>query len=154
MDPTADAATTIKAFDELTPRELHDLLRLRAQVFVLEQDCVYLDLDGRDPEPGVEHVWVAVDDHVAAVARILPEPDGAFSVGRIVTDPAHRGRGLAARVVRDSLDRVRARGGSTVQIGAQAQLTGWYRSLGFEVAGDRYLEDGILHVPMAQELAP
>lgn len=140
------------SFDELTPRQLYDLLQLRSDVFVVEQACVFLDLDGRDHEPDAEHLWIDDDRGVAAALRLLREDGDRWSIGRIVSRADARSRGVAATLVRAGLARLDERGCRTVDIGAQAQLAGWYRGLGFEQHGPRYLEDGILHLPMRREL--
>ncbi|MGI9604929.1 MAG: GNAT family N-acetyltransferase [Acidimicrobiales bacterium] len=132
-------------FDEFTARELHDVLRLRTDVFVVEQECAYAELDGRDTEAGSLHVWIERDADIAAYARRLTDPDGTHRIGRVVTHPGHRGRGLAAQLV----VHLRDTASGPVALEAQSYLVGWYRGLGFEVAGDEYVEDGIPHVPMA-----
>jgi ElaA protein len=139
-------------FADLSPHRLYALLRLRSDVFVVEQDCVFLDLDDRDHEAGAEHLWVDDERGLVACLRLLREDGDRWSIGRIVTRPDARSRGVAADLVRAGLDRLRELGCRTVDIGAQAQLTGWYERLGFSRSGPRYLEDGIMHVPMRQEL--
>ena len=89
-------------FDELDARTLYRILRLRAEVFVVEQDCPYLDPDGRDAEPGTLHLWVDPDPGaptVAAALRVVVEPDGSRRIGRVVTAPDHRGQGLAGMLL-------------------------------------------------------
>jgi len=84
-------------FDELDARTLYRILRLRAEVFVVEQDCPYLDPDGRDAEPGTLHLWVDPDPGaptVAAALRVVVEPDGSRRIGRVVTAPDHRRAGV------------------------------------------------------------
>jgi ElaA protein len=125
---------------------LHDILRLRQDVFVVEQQCCYADVDGRDLEPGTVQVW-ATDDHgsVLATLRVLREPDGDARIGRVATAAAARGRGLAAGLVAAAL------AGSSpapVVLDAQSHLEGWYTRLGFVRTGAEFLDDGIPHVPM------
>lgn len=141
-------------FDELDARTLYDLLRLRSDVFVVEQDCVFLDLDGRDLEPDAEHLWVADEAGVAAELRLLRERGDEWSLGRVVARTDVRSTGVASRLLEAGLHRLRELGCHTVTIGAQAHLVDWYARFGFERAGPRYLEDGILHVPMRRSLAP
>jgi len=131
-------------FAELDGRTVHDLLRLRVDVFVVEQGCAYPELDGRDVEPDAGHWWIDGTDGPAAYLRTLVEPDGSSRLGRVVTHPAARGRGLAAALVRAALDAVP----HPVRIDAQSQLVDWYRSFGFEVDGPEFTEDGIVHTPM------
>lgn len=134
-------------FAELDPRTLHDLLRLRVDVFVVEQECPYPEIDGRDTEPSTEHLWMEVDGEVAATVRTLVDADGTRRLGRVATHRDHRGHGYAAALVRAGLERL---GEGPVQIGAQAYLEGWYARLGFVRSGPDYLEDGIPHLPMTR----
>lgn len=133
-----------RRFDELTARELHDILRLRSQVFVAEQGCAYADVDGRDPEPGTRHHWIERDGAVLAYARTLTEPDGAIRIGRVATAAPARRAGLAAALVRE----LTAELPGEVVLDAQSHLVGWYERVGYEVAGEGFVEDGIPHVPM------
>jgi ElaA protein len=130
---------------DLTAAQLHGILRLRAEVFVVEQDCVYLDPDGRDVEPATRHLWIEDDGQVVACLRVLSETDGGSSIGRVATTPAQRSRGLAAELVKEAL----ADTPRPVRIKAQTYLVDWYARFGFEVSGDPFLEDGIPHTPMA-----
>ncbi len=136
-------------FADLALEQLYGLLRLRVDVFVVEQECAYPELDGRDTEPGTEHVWIEAAGEVVAALRILQDPDAAV-IGRVVTRAGHRGRGYAARLLEASLDRIGAR---RVRIGAQAGLEDWYERFGFVRSGPDYVEDGIAHLPMVRERA-
>lgn len=132
-------------FTELDPRTAYDLWRLRQQVFVVEQECPYDDLDGRDTEPDARHVVVTVDGAVVGGLRLLAEPDGSVRLGRVVLAPEVRGLGLADELMRVALAEA---GDRTVVLGGQTPLAGWYARFGFEQSGPEYLEDGIGHVPM------
>jgi len=123
---------------------LYALLRLRTDVFVVEQACPYPELDGRDLEPGTEHRWYGDDAGPTAYLRLLAEPGGATRIGRVVTRPDARGAGLAKALVESVL----ADHDGPVLADAQAHLAGWYEALGFEITGPEYLEDDIPHVPM------
>lgn len=133
-----------KRFEELTTSELYELLRLRCDVFVVEQACAYPELDGRDTEPGTVHHWIADDGRPGAYLRALAESDGTTRVGRVVTAPAARGRGLAARLV----EHVGSVVAGPIVLDAQSYLVGWYEQLGYVVDGTEFVEDGIPHVPM------
>ncbi len=135
-------------FDALTVAELYGILRLRSEVFVVEQECAYLDIDGRDTEPSTLHLWAEAHQPlhgatVSAYLRVLDDGD-ARRIGRVVTDAEARGSGLAARLVQCALN---ATEGPWV-LDAQSHLTAWYERFGFVAAGDEYIEDGIPHVPM------
>lgn len=151
-DPVTGTDVRVARFDELSPRRLYDILRLRSDVFVVEQDCVFLDLDGRDHEPDAEHLWIDDDAGLAGCVRLLHEDGDRWSIGRVVTRPDARSRGVAATLVRAGLARLDALSCRRVDLGAQAHLADWYRTLGFEVSGEPYLEDGIPHVPMSLDL--
>jgi ElaA protein len=134
-------------FGELDAATLYALLRLRVDVFVVEQQCAYPELDGRDTEPAAMHLWLTADGDFAPLAylRILTEPDGSARIGRVAVASAARGAGLARQLMEAALSRV---GHRLCVLDAQANLVGFYRSLGFTVTGPEYLEDGIPHVPM------
>ncbi|WP_041795646.1 GNAT family N-acetyltransferase [Modestobacter italicus] len=132
-------------FAELTPTELYGILRLRVDVFVVEQTCPYPELDGRDTEPGTVHLWYADDAGTTlATIRVLENGDDR-AIGRVATAVGARGRGLSARLIRRGIELC---GGRTVDIGAQAYLESWYERFGFVRSGPDYLEDGIPHLPM------
>jgi ElaA protein len=132
-------------FAELTPAELYGILRLRVDVFVVEQACPYPELDGRDTEPGTRHLWFA-DDDGAALATIRVLENGADrAIGRVATAVGARGRGLSAELIRRGIELCEGR---TIDIGAQAYLEGWYERFGFLRSGPDYIEDGIPHLPM------
>jgi ElaA protein len=137
---------------DLDPVTLHDLLALRINVFVVEQKCVYPELDGRDIEPATEHLWTADEPGPTAYLRVLAEPDGSARVGRVCTRADARGRGLARLLMDDVL--ARAAAGRVVVLEAQEHLAGWYARFGFEPTGPSYLDDGIAHIPMRREARP
>lgn len=130
---------------EMDPLTLYALLRLRVDVFVVEQECAYPELDGVDAEPGTEHLWVEVDGAPVATLRTFVDAAGMAHLGRVATAAGHRGRGYAAALVEEALRRF---GERPVVIGAQTYLEGWYTRFGFRRHGADYLEDGIPHLPM------
>ncbi|MGK2947870.1 MAG: GNAT family N-acetyltransferase [Acidimicrobiales bacterium] len=129
---------------ELALTALYEILTLRCAVFVVEQDCPYLDIDGRDLEPSTVHLWLADGTEIAAYVRVLAEPDGGSRIGRVVTAPAHRGHHLSARL----LDQALVTAERPVVLAAQSHLVGLYARHGFLVDGPEFLEDGIPHTPM------
>ena len=133
------------AWTDLDPLTLHDLVALRLTVFVLEQACLYPELDGRDVEPVTEHDWTADERGPSAYLRVLTEPDGAARVGRVCTRADARGAGLAAALLTDVLDR---NPGRVIVLEAQEHLAAWYGRFGFTATGPGYLDDGIPHLPM------
>jgi len=140
------AAVTTRAFVELTVTQLHDILRLRGDVFVVEQACVYPDVDGRDDEPTTLHHWIERSGSIAAYARTLMDATGAARIGRVVTAPQCRGEGLAAVLVQHLTTTIPG----PIVLDAQSYLVEWYERMGFGVSGPEFVEDGIPHVPMAR----
>lgn len=137
------------AFDQLTARTLHDLVRLRIDVFVVEQCCPYAELDGRDVEPTTRHLWLSDDARPVAYLRILAEPDGERRIGRVCVAASHRGKRLADRLLLDALAQLTASDpDADVVLDAQAHLAGWYERLMFCPDGEGFVEDGIPHVPL------
>jgi ElaA protein len=131
-------------FRDLDTTTLYGILKLRSDVFVVEQQCAYPDLDGRDTEPGTRHVWVERDGEVRAYLRIRRE-DERERIGRVVTAKTARGAGLAARLLTAALEIV---GNRASVLEAQAHLAGFYAKFGYQPTGPEYLEDGIPHIPM------
>jgi ElaA protein len=131
-------------FEQLDAATAYAVWRLRQDVFVVEQECPYPDLDGRDVEPGTVHVVLTSDDEVVGYARVLD--DGSqWRIGRVLLARSARGQGLADRVMRAALEHA---AGRDVVLDAQSPLAGWYGSFGFEADGAEFLEDGIPHTPM------
>jgi ElaA protein len=130
---------------ELSAEVLYAVMRLRQDVFVLEQQCLYADLDGRDLEPGAVQWWAeGASGEVVATLRVLDDGGGVLRVGRVATARAARGAGVARELVVAVLDATRG----PVVLDAQAHLEGWYERLGFARDGAEFLDDGIPHVPM------
>jgi ElaA protein len=136
-------------FEELTPREVHDLLQLRAEVFVVEQDCPFQDMDGVDPDSW--HLLGRRGDVLIAYCRMIPagikfaEP----SIGRVVTLPALRRTGCGRELMAEALRRADTLWtGRSIRIGAQHRLERFYEDFGFATASEPYIEDGIPHIEM------
>lgn len=135
----------VARFAELDGRRLFALLRLRQDVFVVEQDCAYPDIDDRDTEPRTLHLWVEDDaGHVVSCLRLLDDGE-TTRVGRVCTTPVARSRRLATTLISRAIELA---GDRPVVIDAQSHLHDWYASLGFEVCGEEFVEDGIPHLPM------
>lgn len=134
----------VLAFADLDPRTAYDVWRLRQDVFVVEQECAYPDLDGRDVEPATRHVVGLLDGTVAGYLRVLDDGEVA-RLGRVVLARSARGRGLADPLMAAALEVV---GERTSVLDAQAPLERWYAGFGYAVSGPEFLEDGIPHLPM------
>lgn len=144
-----------KPFAELTSFELYAIIRLRDEVFVVEQQCVFLDADNNDQQS--EHLMVWADDQLAAYARLLPPglmyPE--MSIGRVVSSPAHRGTGAGKLLMEKAIECCfELFGEGPIHIGAQLYLKKFYGSFGFIPKGEVYLEDGIEHVEMLKHIDP
>jgi ElaA protein len=138
-----------KKFGELTTEELYAILRLRSEVFVVEQNCVFLDMDNKDQY--CDHLIGWQGDKLAGYARIVPAgiSYGESSIGRIVSSPSARGAGIGKELLTQSIATLyRLHGKRVIRIGAQYYLKKFYESFGFKQAGAIYLEDGIEHIEM------
>ncbi|MGB5435499.1 MAG: GNAT family N-acetyltransferase, partial [Maribacter sp.] len=140
---------TIKEFKALTLEELYGILQLRSEVFVVEQDCVYQDLDGNDQK--ALHVIGFKNDKIIAYTRIF-KPGDYFeeaSIGRVVVSPSTRKEGCGVEIMKASIQAVKEKyNETTMRISAQKYLLKFYNALGFVQDGEEYLEDGIPHVAM------
>ncbi len=140
---------SIKKFDELNVTELYHILRLRSAVFVVEQDCVYEDIDGKDFK--AIHVIGYKDTEVVAYTRIFKPGDymEKASIGRVVVKQSERKYGYGVAIMKASILAVEHHfNEQEIQISAQYYLKKFYNSLGFIENGDTYLEDGIPHIFM------
>lgn len=139
-------------FDDLSNRDLYQLLQLRSEVFVVEQQCMYQDMDNKDV---LSWHLMGLNEHgiLVAYARLLP-PGISYtepSIGRFLTSPAKRRTGVGKELMRIALDKCDELFGSkTIRIGAQVYLKKFYESFGFEVSGSVYLEDDIEHIEMVK----
>lgn len=138
----------IKHFDELSKLEVYQLIQLREQVFVVEQNCPYLDADGLDQI--AFHVLGNFNDSIVATARIFPPNEvNEVVIGRICNGENFRGSGLGRELVNRCLDFAKMKwSGKIIKISAQCYLIRFYESFGFKINGEEYLEDGIPHITM------
>ena len=145
----------IKKFDELTTTELYESLKLRVDVFVVEQNCPYPEVDGKDIHGQTLHLLGKDDaDTVAAYLRILPKglSFDKISIGRVVVAVEYRDEGLSRRMIRMALDKIETVWpGEAIKIGAQVYLKHFYESFGFTPVSNSYLEDGIPHIDMLRK---
>jgi ElaA protein len=137
----------VAAFADLDARTAYLLWALRVDVFVVEQECAYRELDERDLEPQTRHLWVERDGRPVGYLRMLEEPDGARRIGRVCVAASARGQGWAGVLMDRALQEV---GERRCVLDAQAHLAGWYARWGFSVSGSEFLDDGIPHVPMTR----
>ena len=136
-----------KSFQELTVDELYELLRVRSEVFVVEQNCVYQDLDNDDQES--IHLWLTVDEKVVALARVCPAGTHMkeVSIGRVITTV--RGKGYGKQIMLHAIDAAKENfGAKLIDIEAQEYAKGFYESVGFRQSSDTFMLDGIPHIKM------
>lgn len=143
----------IKTFDELTLEELYQLLRLRSEVFVVEQDCVYQDLDNKDQK--ALHIIGKKEGKTVAYTRVF-KPGDYFknpSIGRVVVEETNRKYGYGKDIMLASIKAIETHfDKSTIELSAQCYLKKFYNDLGFLEKGEEYLEDGIPHVRMIRSI--
>ena len=136
-----------KSFRQLRTDELYELLRVRTEVFVVEQNCVYQDLDGDDQE--AIHLWLTLEDKIVALARLCPAGTHMteISIGRVIT--TERGKGYGKQIMLHAIDAAIENFGATlIDIEAQEYAKGFYESVGFKQSSDTYMLDGIPHIKM------
>jgi len=141
--------TIIKTFSELDIEDLYQILRLRSEVFVVEQDCVYQDIDNKDQN--AIHIYYKENDEIVAYTRIFKA--GYYyenpSIGRVVVSKKNRGKFLGKKVMMDSIKYIKQNiKGKKIELSAQKYLDNFYKDLGFYKIGEDYLEDGIPHQRM------
>lgn len=142
---------TCKKFHELTVNELYQLLKLRADVFVVEQNCVYPDIDNYDQDS--LHIFYIQQEELIAYCRVVPS--GKYeevSIGRVIVRKDYRGTGLAQELMKQALAAVNQQFGlQPIRLCAQAHLQSYYGAFGFETISEEFLEDGIPHVYMMKK---
>ena len=136
-----------KLFRQLTTDELYELLRARSEVFVVEQNCVYQDLDGDDQK--AIHLWLTLDDKIVALARVCSAGTHMteISIGRVIT--TERGKGYGRQIMLHAIDAAIEHFGATlIDIEAQKYAKGFYEGVGFKQSSDTFMLDGIPHIKM------
>ena len=136
-----------KSFKELTVDELYELLRVRSDVFVVEQNCVYQDMDGDDQKS--IHLWLTVAGKVVALARVCPAGTHMqeISIGRVIT--TERGKGYGKQMMLHAIEAAKKHfGAKQIDIEAQEYAKGFYESVGFKQSSDTFMLDGIPHIRM------
>lgn len=138
----------IKRFEALSHSELYQVLALRCEVFIVEQNCPYQDIDGKDQK--ALHLLGEIDGKLVAYARLFEAGDylAESCIGRVIVKPSHRELKLGHELMRRAMDAMAESFSSPIKIHAQSYLKKFYESHGFRVSGDEFLEDDIPHLPM------
>ena len=145
--------TITKTFYELDTKDLYQILRLRSEVFVVEQDCVYQDIDNKDQN--AIHLYYKENDQIVGYTRIFKAGDYYENpcIGRVVVSKKERGKDLGKKIMIDSIEYIKQNiKGEKIELSAQKYLDKFYRDLGFYKIGEDYLEDGIPHQRMLFDL--
>ena len=138
----------VKAWNKLSRKEINDVFSLRSEVFIVEQECIYQDVDGKDEK--ADHVLLIVNNKLAGYTRVFNENTyfKEASFGRAVVKKIHRGKGYGHFLVEKSLEHLKQQQQSPIKISAQSHLKEFYSSHGFVAKGKEYMEDGIPHTAM------
>ena len=139
-----------KTFSELTTAELYELLRIRTDVFVVEQNCVYQDMDYDDQS--ALHLWLTMDDQIVALCRVCPAGTHMeeVSIGRVIT--TSRGKGYGKQIMLAAIEAAKKHFGATrIDLEAQEYAKGFYEQVGFRQSSDLFILDGIPHIRMTLE---
>ena len=151
-DIPSDCQLHIKTFDQLTTSELYELLRVRSEVFVVEQDCVYQDVDNNDQT--AIHIWLTKGDKTVAMCRICPEGTklASTSIGRVIT--TERGKGYGMQIMKIAINTVMERIPDADHLEIEAQLTKqkFYERLGFVATSEPFMMEGLMHLEMKLDL--
>ena len=150
MGATSPTILHQKSFRELTVDELYELLRVRSEVFVVDQNCVYQDMDNDDQNS--IHLWLTVAEKVVTLARVCPAGTHMqeVSIGRVVT--TERGQGYGKQIMLHAIEAAKAHfGARQIDIEAQEYARGFYESVGFRQSSDTFMLDGIPHIKMTWE---
>ena len=141
----SETKTVVKPFEELTTRELYEILKVRAAVFVVEQEICYQDMD--DIDFSATHVALWCDNQIVAYSRVFKdETPGAWHIGRVLTTQRNKNYGL--QVMKEAIKVAKILGAEQIKIEAQSYATGFYEKLGFRICSDEFLIDGIWHKRM------
>ena len=135
----------VKPWNELSRKEINDIFSLRSEVFIVEQDCAYQDVDGKDDK--ADHILLSIEEELVGYARVFNENTyfKEASFGRAVVKKSYRGKGIGDNLVKISIEQFEEK---KIKISAQSYLKSFYSSHGFKAEGMEYLEDGIPHTAM------
>lgn len=137
----------VRRMEAFSAVDLYALLKLRVDVFVVEQNCAYPELDGKDGE--ALHLRLVIDGETAAYARLWRPENRPPRIGRVIVAPGHRGKGLGETLMREAIRACEVHfPGEPIALSAQSHLERFYRSLGFAPTSEEYVEDGIPHIDM------
>ena len=133
----------VKKWEELNKEELYEILRLRSEIFIVEQECPYQDIDNKDIFS--KHCFGKINNEIVCYTRVFLNEDPNI-IGRLLVKKQFRNKGIGREIMRRSINIISKE--KVIFISAQSYLKGFYESLGFIKKGKKYLEDGIIHIPM------
>ena len=151
-NPETDYKTHLKTFSDLSTTDLYEIIKLRVDVFVVEQDCPYSDLDGKDY--GARHYYYQLaNNRVIGYVRILDKGVSykEMAIGRVIIDESYRHLKLGSKIMNEAIDIIKGLGETEIRISAQKHLKSFYGSLGFKQSSEEYLEDNIPHIQMFKQ---
>ena len=153
MTTTPPYSVDVRRLQAFSAVELYALLKLRVDVFVVEQACAYPELDGKDGE--ALHLRLLIDGRTAAYARLWQPAGAPPRVGRVLVSPDHRGKRLGEALMQEAIRACEAHfPGEPVALSAQSHLERFYAGLGFSPTSEEYVEDGIAHIDMERPVSP
>ncbi|WP_353892679.1 GNAT family N-acetyltransferase [Proteinivorax hydrogeniformans] len=136
----------ISTFSDLSNEDIYEIMKLRVDIFVVEQNCPYPELDNNDQKAW--HLYIKKDGNIVSYARILFK-DSSAAIGRVVTHKSYRGLGLSQMILKEAIETIKTNTNYTkIHLSAQCYILDLYKKLGFKVVSDQYLEDNIPHVDM------
>ena len=141
----------VHSFEEMSNLQLHEVWKLRQAVFIVEQNCPYMDIDGIDPM--CHHIQGYIDQSLSCYARLIPPNNDIAKIGRVIVSPAYRHNGLGSILMQESERWMRQNWSmTTIQLDAQSHLLRFYQNLGYSSTGHEFLEDGIPHTRMKKTI--
>jgi ElaA protein len=139
-----------KRLEEMDSLELYQILRLRCDIFILEQRCIYPECD--DADTAALHLQYFSDGQLAAYLRLIPRPKNVYSIGRVVVRQSFRGQGIGISLLQEAIAKAGMLDAQTLVLNAQLRYRQLYERSGFTMSGAPFDEEGILHVPMEYRL--
>lgn len=150
--PLSNLQWFIQSFEDMSNIQLHEIWRLRQAIFIVEQNCPYMDIDGMDPI--CHHIQGYIDNNLFCYARLIPPQNDVAKIGRVIVSPEYRHKGVGSMLMQQSEHWMRQNWTmTTIQLDAQSHLKHFYGNLGYTSTGYEFLEDNIPHTRMKKHLS-